>query len=278
MIVWGGFNTSSGFLNTGGQYDPVANTWTATATAGAPSVRELHTAVWTGSKMIVWGGYGGVLLNDGGQYDPVANTWTATTTAGAPSGREYHTAVWTGSKMIVWGGFAGGMLYLNDGGQYDPVANTWTATTATGAPSGREYHTAVWTGSKMIVWGGFAGFPLNTLNDGGQYDPGTNTWTATTTTSAPSERQYHAAVWTGSRMIVWGGYGEISPYYLNDGGQYDPVANTWTATTTTGAPTVRYLHTAVWTGSRMIVWGGLNGSTYLNDGGQWRTVSLYRKN
>jgi N-acetylneuraminic acid mutarotase len=130
----------------------------------------------------------------------------------------------------------------------------------------------------MIVWGGYGEISPYYLNDGGQYDPGTNTWTATTTTSAPSERQYHAAVWTGSRMIVWGGYGEISPYYLNDGGQYDPVANTWTATTTTGAPTVRYLHTAVWTGSRMIVWGGLNGSTYLNDGGQWRTVSLYRKN
>lgn len=30
----------------------------------------------------------------------------------------------------------------------------------------------------------------------------------------------------------------------------------WTPTTTTGAPTARYVPTAVWTGSEMIVWGG----------------------
>jgi N-acetylneuraminic acid mutarotase len=75
-------------------------------------------------------------------------------------------------------------------------------------------------------------------------------------------------------MIVWGGAGGT---LLNDGGQYDPVGDSWTATTTTGAPSGRAYHTAVWTGSRMIVWGGYNG-VVLNDGGQWRTVSLYVKN
>ena len=33
--------------------------------------------------------------------------------------------------------------------------------------------------------------------------------------------------------------------------------DTWTATSTTNAPTARAGHTAVWTGSEMIVWGGL---------------------
>ena len=273
MIVWGGENGSV-YLNDGGQYDPIANAWTLMTTAGAPSVREFHTAVWTGSKMIVWGGENAsVTLNDGGQYDPVANAWTATTTTGAPTVRVDHTAVWTGSRMIVWGGV--NTVYLNDGGQYDPVANAWMATTAAGAPFLRAAHTAVWTGSRMIVWGGENG--SGNLNDGGQYDPGTNVWTATTATGAPSIRNLHTAVWTGSRMIVWGGQGNTGAD-LNDGGLYDPVANTWTATTTTGAPSARQAHTAVWTGSRMIVWGGYSGSTYLNDGGQWRTVSLYRKN
>jgi N-acetylneuraminic acid mutarotase len=330
MIVWGGTQDgSSTFFNDGGQYDPVANAWTATTTTGAPSARELPTAVWTGSKMIVWGGYNGsVPLNDGGQYDPVANAWTPTKLTGAPSIRNYHTAVWTGSRMIVWGGY-NGSVPLNDGGQYDPVGNSWTATTTTAAPSVRYLHTAVWTGSRMIVWGGSGG---TFLNDGGQYNPGTtpgtDSWTATATAGAPSVRELHTAVWTGSRMIVWGGDNVISPYYSNDGGQYDPVANAWTATTTTSAPSVRfyhsavwtgsrmivwgglgigsvllndggqydpvanawtittiagaplgrYFHTAVWTGSRMIVWGGYNGSSSLNDGGQWRTVSLYVKN
>jgi hypothetical protein len=33
------------------------DTWTATSTTNAPFARYGHTAVWTGSEMIVWGGY-----------------------------------------------------------------------------------------------------------------------------------------------------------------------------------------------------------------------------
>ena len=54
-------------------------------------------------------------------------------------------------------------------------------------------------------------------------------------------------------MIVWGG--EDGSGYFNDGGRYNPAANSWTALPTTGAPAARE-HTAVWTGSEMIVWGG----------------------
>ena len=67
-------------------------------------------------------------------------------------------------------------------------------------------------------------------------------------------------------MIVWGGQG-VS--VLNDGGSYDPAANSWTAVTTNGAPAARYFHTAVWTGSEMIVWGGINGANLWNDGGRY---------
>ncbi len=33
------------------------DTWTSTGGENAPDVRSSHTAVWTGSEMIVWGGY-----------------------------------------------------------------------------------------------------------------------------------------------------------------------------------------------------------------------------
>ena len=105
------------------------------------------------------------------------------------------------------------------------------------------------------------------LTPAGKYNPATNSWTATSTANAPSARSYHTAVWTGSEMIVWGGY--ASSAYLNTGGRYDPPTDTWTATSTTNAPEARYNHAAVWTGSEMIVWGGYNGD-YLNTGGQIR--------
>src|SRR5438874_2095604 len=82
----------------------IDDTWTSTSITNVPEARGEHTAVWTGSEMIVWGGQGFNGLNTGGRYNPVTDTWTATTTINAPTARQWHTAVWTGSEMIVWGG------------------------------------------------------------------------------------------------------------------------------------------------------------------------------
>ena len=106
MIVWGGFDGAN--LNTGGRYNPSTDSWTATSTTNAPAARDDHTAVWTGSEMIVWGGGDtAASLNTGGRYNPSTDTWTATSTTNAPAARS-HTAVWTGSEMIVWGGYSDG--------------------------------------------------------------------------------------------------------------------------------------------------------------------------
>ena len=56
MIVWGGLDNGGNDLNTGGRYNPSTDSWTATSTTNAPAARYSHTAVWTGSEMIVWGG------------------------------------------------------------------------------------------------------------------------------------------------------------------------------------------------------------------------------
>ncbi len=245
------------------------DTWSPTA-LGVPEIRYYHTAIWTGSEMIVWGGAGpSGFRNTGGRYDPATDSWTATSTTNEPDARFLHTAVWTGSEMIVWGG-AGPFGYLNTGGRYDPASDSWTTTSTTNAPEARIFYTAVWTDSEMIVWGGQndGGNPLNT---GGRYDPVTDSWTATNI-AAPEARYYHTAVWTGSEMIVWSGIGSNSIF--NTGGRYDPITDSWTATSTTNAPEPRYIHTAIWTGSEMIVWGGQNdGGNPLNTGGRYDPVT-----
>jgi hypothetical protein len=72
MIVWGGWTLSSSGLNTGGRYNSNTDSWTATSTTNAPAGRFDHTAIWTGSEMIVWGGRyfsgGYQVLNTGGRY------------------------------------------------------------------------------------------------------------------------------------------------------------------------------------------------------------------
>ena len=215
MIVWGGY----GYLNTGGRYNPSTDSWTPTSTTNAPDPRDGHTAVWTGSEMIVWGGADPLPFNSGGRYNPSTDSWIATSTTNAPVARALHTAVWTESQMVVWGGTDLVVTDFNTGGRYDPSADSWTATSTTNAPDPRASHTAVWTDrgtdSEMIVWGGFDGTDL--VNTGGRYNPSTDNWTTTSTANAPPGRQYHAAVWTGDQMIVWGGAGTD---VFNTGGRY----------------------------------------------------------
>ena len=250
----------------------IDDSWIATSTTNAPDSRIDHTAVWTGSEMIVWGGDSNMgFLNTGGRYNPATDNWIATSTTNAPDGRWYLTAVWTGSEMIVWGGEGiTPPFFFNTGGRYNPVTDSWTATSTTNVPSGRYIHTAVWTGTEMIVWGGYDG--NNYVNTGGRYDPSTDSWTASSTTNAPSGRFRHTAVWTGSAMVVWGGFNSFSGD-LNTGGRYNPGTDSWTASSTTNAPSARELHSAVWSGSAMVIWGGIQSFSQLNTGGRYNPAA-----
>ncbi|HKQ62081.1 MAG TPA: thrombospondin type 3 repeat-containing protein [Candidatus Polarisedimenticolaceae bacterium] len=316
MIVWGGANHSLLALNTGGRYNPSTDAWTPTSTGeNVPSPRMAHTAVWTGTKMIIWGGQywnDGTILSTGGLYDPNTNRWLPTPTGpGAPEARDGHAAVWTGSEMIVWGGVTSSGM-ANSGGRYNPLTNAWTPTpTGAEAPFGGDDCTAVWTGTEMIVWASGAGaryrpsnntwttlepnVPLpssghtavwtgsemilwggtvllsDVLNSGARYNPQTDTWSPTSTgANTPSARQHHTAIWTGTEMIVWGGYGSSPGATVNTGGRYNPTTDTWTPTSI-GAQVAheRSNHAAVWTGSEMIVWGGKTGNSDLMTGGRY---------
>jgi hypothetical protein len=207
-----------------------------------PDPREGHTAVWTGSEMIVWGGSTSNVsrTNTGGRYNPATDTWTLTSTGtNVPIARDGHTAVWTGTAMIVWGG-NNGSVDLDSGGRYEPATDSWTATsTGANVPAARQLATAVWTGTAMIVWGGYNGADLNT---GGRYSPSSDTWTPTSGTNAPTGVHEHTAVWTGSEMIVWGGY---NGGYWNGGGRYSFSNDSWTVIPPLPlAPTARRRHTA----------------------------------
>jgi N-acetylneuraminic acid mutarotase len=176
MLVWGGglYNPRSRFsaiatpLEEGGRYDPATDSWKPTATAGAPSPRLGHLAVWTGTEMLIWGGGQYTPENNGARYDPATDTWSAVSSVGAPSPRSGASAVWTGTEMLVWGGVDQSVHRLGDGAAYNPTTDTWRPILAEGALGPREAHTAVWTGCAMLIWGGFNG---TLLSDGAKYFP-----------------------------------------------------------------------------------------------------------
>ena len=120
-----------------------------------PLGRLFHTAVWTGSDMILWGGWNEIELSTGSRYNPSTDSWTATSTTNAPAARLNHTAVWTGNEMIVWGGWNGRPIISTPAEDTIPALTVGQPPAPPTRPMRRYYHTAVWTGSEMIVWGGW---------------------------------------------------------------------------------------------------------------------------
>lgn len=235
----------------------------------SPDRRQYHTAVWSGSEMIIWGGglSSSSLANGGWRYSPATDSWLPISITNAPASRYMHTAVWLNGKMIVWGGYSAG-TYTQTGGSYNPATDSWTTISTNNAPFPRAGHTAVAAGAEMIVWGGING--TNRLSDGARYNPATDTWSLISNNPALAGRSGHTAIWTGSEMIVWGGLtNNYSTGTVNDGGRYNPVANNWTSLTMSNSPEARYNHTAVWTGTEMIVWGGYGANYYVNTGARY---------
>ncbi len=279
MVVWGGTIGSGLYSAQGGTYRTDVDTWAAVSTVGAPSARSGHSAIWTGSKMMVWGGFSGTsYLDTGGQFSIANQTWNTLPTVGAPATRESHVAVWTGSRMVIWGGrnFTG---MLADGALFDPISNLWETFSLPSTPAARSGATGIWANDTLLVWGGNGetGF-LNTgsklICTGGV----PSSWLPISLQNAPSARSGHSAVWTGSKLIVWGGTGDFG--LLGDGATYNPATDTWTPLSGNNAPTARTSHTAVWTGSEMIVLGGETSAGATATGGaydptlnKWRVLS-----
>ena len=339
LIVWGGTIASppsSGlWTNAGFSYDPVCDAWRPIRLDDTtPEPRAFHSAVWTGSEMIVWGGETWsedadppyfVALGDGGRYDPAEDRWLPVPDVGAPGPRLEHTAVWTGTEMIVWGGLTpeAPVVFpppifpdytpLDDGARYDPAFGGWTSMGGS-PPTARGRAAAAWTGDTLFVVGGsdgtswldpdvdsttFASYdPVDDSWDtslpqppaGGPMSPpfegpqalwtGESLWVAQPAsgrllanyrfgvwTQPPpppppsrSDRRYSSLAWTGRRLILWGGLtGMPGMEALDAGGLIlDSLDNSWSviAPGTPGAPAGRFAHFGVWTGSELLIWGG----------------------
>jgi N-acetylneuraminic acid mutarotase len=129
----------------------------------------------------------------------------------------------------------------------------------------RADHLAVWTGSEMIIWGGSTSdFIAGAFNNGARYNPANNTWTVMSSNNAPVARALPLGVWTGTELIVWGGY--LGMTNSNTGARYNPATDTWTPFNT-GQYTWTQEGTAVWTGSKVIFAGGVNNVGFVNRSG-----------
>ena len=196
--------------------------------------RREHAAVWTGTRddrlgRATQGTYPAPLA--AGVYDPATDSWAADERRRAPRSTRTNPTpcrVDGVTEMIVWGGRGGGRgSGMNSGGSLRPrERHTWVADldAPRTPPRARAHpHRGLDSRTEMIVWGGrcSSDSPLQT---GGRLRPLRPTAGRRPPTAgapgraAPTTR----AVWTGTEMIVWGGYDATSPA-LYSGGLFDPL-------------------------------------------------------
>jgi hypothetical protein len=323
MVVWGGAwraGNASLWLDDGAAYDPAGDRWRRIANSPLAGRSEAFIA-WTGSQVLIWGGQKresltgfGDEFSDGALYDPAKDTWKPM--AAWPLAERFGArAVWTGKRLVVWGGASAAAGKdpppLADGAAYDPADNTWTKL-PTAPLAGRVAPLAGARGdAALFSWGPgeVRDGKRVPVSDSALYDSGSNRWLPAAAAPAPPKQTWcldppgcvgvdagsrvvfagqglawdaagnrwaglapgpfadpflegKAQVWTGSRVMFWGGgttdstLGDAPPATVTAAGAaYDVAADRWEGLPAAPlAPRARAA--AVWTGRELIVWGG----------------------
>ncbi len=252
----------------GNRYDLVSDHWRKISAPTNLSQRTSQVEALVGERLVVWGGApsdgSSDALGDGAVYDLATDHWKSTSQSAAPAPRLGPVSVLAGGKLVIFGGYANAadqsarQNALHDGAIYDPSADTWRAISAQGSPDPYEVSAqALWTGDRLVIMGwSFSG----STPSGAIYDPATDSWTAMHVDGAPNVDEIGTAkgpyVTPTGKLVLY-----VESYDTGAGPtpsvrELDPVANAWSTIIASGQPTRRSLVTA-WTGSRLIVWGGV---------------------
>jgi hypothetical protein len=260
-------------LGDGAAYDPATDTWRKIASP--PVAFEGAPALWTGDEVLVFTAHASSDRQVLG-YDPASDEWREL--APPPTDADlFHPPVWAGGVAV----FATGETGDGTGDwAYDPAADAWTELPADpiGCASGRE---AVAAGGRMVLAG-------RACADGGDparyraaaYDPATGDWSRLPALHLTGE----AHVWytLGSVAVdppadlgdlQWeavppasgphpdvgaatGYFGTAGPWVVGAGRMYAPATGAWR--TIPAGPHRAFSNIAVWTGSELIQWSGVD--------------------
>ena len=269
MILFGGLDAETRIASDVLAFTPALNQWTKLSSPKLEP-RFGHQAFLTADDQLVV--YGGQTDVGSGEWQPsgfVLDLRHGVThvipsqrpPSAARAVRQSQTVIWTGETLVAWGGAwtTNGTTWHPEGGIWDPRSQRWSKIAIEGAPLRWSGHSAVWTGAEMIVWGGrllpgASSAIGGDTNGGAIWNAVTNSWRPMNTTGAPSSRVGHIAVWTGTRMIVFGGT-DRSGGIRGTGGIYDPKTDSW-ETFSSELITQRTGMLAAWTGDELLIHGG----------------------
>jgi N-acetylneuraminic acid mutarotase len=182
-------------------YDPVADSWTRKA--DMPEARAFLSAVAVNGKIYAMGGstrgYEGSEIVK--MYDPLTDTWSVK--PGLQAGVALPAASVFDGNIYLTGG---GTSEDNSAGTaypyfqfFDITSGSWSL--KRNLTQGRIGHRSGVIAGRMYICGGFSS--NTTLNDLGEYDFGTDTWTSRAV--MPSSRRCFASCVWNNQLFVFGG-------------------------------------------------------------------------
>lgn len=240
-----------------------------------PEVRSGAATAWTGSQLLVWGGYeytgddDDSPFEDALVFDAASRTWTRVP-GGPLEARAFAGSAWTGSEFLVWGGDDMGKTrnFFADGAAYDPEARSWSMLPE--APILGRAPLSVWTGKEFIVWG--TAIRAGPYLDGAAYDPTARSWRVIA--DAPIELTDATAAWTGEEMIVFGASLDGNNHSETPtaiGAAYDPETDIWRELPPSDLSP--QAHTAAWLNGELIAWDYEHGTAAYDPGPDvWRAL------
>lgn len=275
VFIFGGLDAQGNVLDSGAIYSPRTNSWKLIARGNnSPEPRQLAGAVWTGSRMLVWGGKGSATqatLRSGALYDPATDTWSA-----IPQSPQARVAPVAGSavgRVLFWGGSDTSGNVQERAERFLVTERSWESVPTVNDP-GRLSHAAwAFTSDSLVLYGGRVDGAAST-DTAARYSFTANAWS--TLPRGPSPRWGAFGVADGMRLYVWGGRNEQS---LHMDGKLLGAAG-WSAMATLGAPAARWAphRQSGWAfalaPSSVVFLGGLGANDVpLRDGGRYDTAT-----
>lgn len=179
------------------------------------------------------------------------------------------TAEFIGNKLLIWGGNHNATTNQgesNEGYVFDTITMAWTDMLTPTLGSRANHMSGVTYDNRLIVYAGYdLGSPLIRYNDGGIYNPVTNSWTYMSLVNAPAlENAYGGLkVCTGTDILMYDMYLGTEIVKV-----YNISTDTWSDITVTNGLTDDLFYQAIHAGgNRVFFYGGYNSatSTFLKD-------------
>lgn len=271
VIMFGGVKAGPTVMND--TWELIDGEWSQALPNTVPDARVGHRMVYDGSRVLMMGGFASdqtTVLDETWEY--VGGDWNQLTVspiyhASAPESiPARHEMVWDpdGNRALalIPTGTTGDRVWVFSSGDWARLTLATEFQAAVSAVAYREEIAGAWCDDRFVVCAGGFG---NASYMADIVDLISTAWVTrvahSNVTPAFPWRFRHRAVWTGDQMFFMGGSRNSSRVVgpdtcLGDQWLYDKNTHALTAFTPSPAPSARFLFGLVWTGERIVLFGG----------------------